>query len=110
MNTSYRAARLSLALLDFLTWMAAVAAALAAVRLYLTDQTALAFMVVGGAILFALFEFAATQFARAQIDTADNTADILEIMRRQVGRNEPTAGKAPPLIHDGLRREPTMKK
>lgn len=109
MQTSYRAARFSLALIDFLTWLALVAATIAAVRLYLIDQTLVALTVAGGAILFAMFEFTLTQLARAQIDTADNTADMLEILRQDRGHpvSRPNAPRGS--INMENRREPAVK-
>lgn len=110
MKTSYRAARFSLALLDFLTWLALVAAILTAAWMFQTDQKGLAFAVGGCAILFAMFEFALTQFARAQIDTADNTANILEILRKNAERTEPPIGNQKVTARHETRREPSLSK
>ncbi len=82
-KTSYRTARYSIAMIDFITWMGVVVAALIAVKLFLSGQTATSIIVAVAAIVFAMMEFTTTQLVRAQIDTADNTARMLELMISQ---------------------------
>jgi hypothetical protein len=62
-----------------------------------------------GIWLFAIFEFAFTQFAHAQIDTADNTLKILEILSAQPQSNTGKPGLAPPQHPSSQRKEPTLK-
>ena len=104
-KTSYRTARYSIAIIDFVTWMGAVVAALIALKLFLSGQTATSIIVAVAAIVFAMMEFTATQLVRAQIDTADNTARMLELMLSQRADTPNFKGK-PKLTTE--RREPTI--
>ncbi|KZX99915.1 MULTISPECIES: hypothetical protein [unclassified Sulfitobacter] len=104
-KTSYRTARYSLAMIDFITWMGVVIAALISLKFFLSGQTATSVIVAVAAIIFAMMEFTATQLVRAQIDTADNTARMLDLMLSQRADTPTYKGKAKLMTE---RREPTI--
>lgn len=110
MKTSYRSARVSLILIEVFTWAAVAVAAIGSIFFFLNGLLVNALISGGGTALFAVFGFAAIQFARAQIDTADNTAAMLKIMLSNSPSGKMETGKASTSrTHDG-RKEPTIKR
>ncbi len=110
MKTSYRSARVSLILIEVVTWAAVAVAAVGSILFFLNGLLLNALIAGGSTVLFAIFGLAAIQFARAQIDTADNTAAILKIMLSNSSSGKMEAGKASASrTHDG-RKEPTIKR
>tara|TARA_R110002110_G_scaffold185221_4_gene392303 strand:- start:118 stop:444 length:327 start_codon:yes stop_codon:yes gene_type:complete len=108
MQTRYRSARTSLLIFDIITWISVIILTLIAFRLFLTGTAIPAILLGVGIWLFAVFEFAFTQFARAQIDIADNTRQILEMMISKQSGPGQVAGKVSTI--SGQRREPTISK
>jgi hypothetical protein len=108
MQTRYRSARISLLIFDIITWLSVIILSLVAVRLFLAGTTIPSILLGVGIWLFAVFEFAFTQFARAQIDTADNTRRILEIMTEKTVRSRQEPSIVP--SNSGQRREPTISR
>lgn len=76
MKTAYKSARISLSIVDTITWCMIIPALLIAIKTYLDGNIILAIGITAGAAIFGIFEFAATQFARALIDTADEARKI----------------------------------
>ncbi len=106
MQTRYRSARTSLLIFDIMTWIAVFAFSLIAVRLFATGSLIPSILLAVGTWLFGVFEFAFTQFARAQIDTADNTRQILNILSaKQPGAGDKSNNSS---STSGTRREPTL--
>lgn len=108
MQTRYRSARTSLLIFDIITWISVIILTLIALRLFLSGTAIPALLLGVGIWLFAVFEFAFTQFARAQIDTADNTRLILEMMIAKQSHPGQTVNKVN--TSSGQRREPTISK
>mgnify|MGYP003633874901 FL=1 len=109
MSTNYRSARTSLLIFDTVTWLAVAALTLIALKLFSNGTELPATLMGVGIWLFAIFEFAFTQFARAQIDTADNTRKILEILSTQPRSNAGKPALIPPQTPSSQRKEPTLK-
>ena len=92
---------------DIMTWISVFILTLLAVRLFAIGSLIPSILLGVGIWLFAVFEFAFTQFARAQIDTADNTRQILNILSDKQMTAPITSGKV--AATTGPRREPTLK-